>query len=129
MPSVRTAILHNTGQNHAYYQVCQHTRVFAQILTHQRTKIASLSFLSVSACLRQVLDVCPLLGMMVSPPEGVVPSGGQAALTIHFHPESVMKFDTRIEVRESRKDDLFLCVCVRNQERNECTLSMCVYYR
>ncbi|XP_045909360.1 cilia- and flagella-associated protein 47-like isoform X3 [Micropterus dolomieu] len=65
MPSVRTAILHNTGQNHAYYQV---------------------------------LDVCPLPGMMVSPPEGVVPSGGQAALTIHFHPESVMKFDTRIEI-------------------------------
>ncbi|XP_044044267.1 cilia- and flagella-associated protein 47-like isoform X3 [Siniperca chuatsi] len=65
MPSVRTAVLHNTGQNHAYYQV---------------------------------LDVCPLPGMVVSPPEGVVPSGGQAALKIRFNPVSVIKFDTRVEI-------------------------------
>ncbi|XP_041638088.1 cilia- and flagella-associated protein 47-like isoform X2 [Cheilinus undulatus] len=65
MPSVRTAVLHNTGQNHAYYQV---------------------------------LDVCPLPGMVVSPSEGVVPSGGQTALKIHFNPDSVIKFDTRVEI-------------------------------
>ncbi|XP_051283893.1 cilia- and flagella-associated protein 47-like isoform X2 [Dicentrarchus labrax] len=65
MLSIRTAVLHNTGQNHAYYQV---------------------------------LDLCPLPGMVVSPPEGVVPSGGQAALKIHFHPDSVIKFDTRVEI-------------------------------
>ncbi|KAM7365486.1 hypothetical protein PAMP_016406 [Pampus punctatissimus] len=65
MPSVRTAVLHNTGQNHAYYQV---------------------------------LDVCPLPGMVVSPSEGVVPSGGQAVVKIHFNPNSVIKFDTRVEI-------------------------------
>ncbi|XP_070711754.1 cilia- and flagella-associated protein 47-like [Pempheris klunzingeri] len=65
MPSIRTAVLHNTGQNHAYYQV---------------------------------LDVCPLPGMVVSPSEGVVPSRGQAALKIHFNPDSVIKFDTRVEI-------------------------------
>ena len=28
MPSVRTSVLHNTGQNHAYYQVPTHTLLF-----------------------------------------------------------------------------------------------------
>uniref|UniRef100_UPI0037E78C74 cilia and flagella-associated protein 47-like n=1 Tax=Semicossyphus pulcher TaxID=241346 RepID=UPI0037E78C74 len=65
MPSFRTAVLHNTGQNHAYYQV---------------------------------LDVCPLPGLAVSPSEGVVPKGGQATLKIHFNPDSVVKFDTRVEI-------------------------------
>ncbi|XP_056226909.1 cilia and flagella-associated protein 47-like [Seriola aureovittata] len=65
MPSVRSAVLHNTGENHAYYQV---------------------------------LDVCPLPGMVVSPSEGVVPSGGQAVLRIHFSPDSIIKFDTRVKV-------------------------------
>ncbi|XP_030010449.1 cilia- and flagella-associated protein 47-like [Sphaeramia orbicularis] len=65
MTSVRTAVLHNTGQNHAYYQV---------------------------------LDVCPLPGMVVSPSEGLVPAGGQAVLNIHFNPDSVIRFDTRIEI-------------------------------
>ncbi|XP_054479802.1 cilia- and flagella-associated protein 47-like [Anoplopoma fimbria] len=65
MPTIRTAVLHNTGKNHAYYQV---------------------------------LDVYPLPGMVVSPPEGVVPSGGQATLKIHFSPESAIKFDTRVEI-------------------------------
>ncbi|XP_026157201.1 cilia- and flagella-associated protein 47-like isoform X2 [Mastacembelus armatus] len=65
MLSVRTAVLHNTGQNHAYYQV---------------------------------LDAYPLPGMVLSPSEGVVPIGGQAAIKIHFNPNSVIKFDTRIEI-------------------------------
>ncbi|CAK6965505.1 LOW QUALITY PROTEIN: cilia and flagella-associated protein 47-like [Scomber scombrus] len=65
MPSIRTAVLHNTGQNHAYYQV---------------------------------VDVCPLPGMVVSPSEGVVPSGGQAVVNIHFNPDSVIKFDTRVKI-------------------------------
>ncbi|XP_039998194.1 cilia- and flagella-associated protein 47-like [Xiphias gladius] len=65
MPSIRTAVLHNTGQNHAYYQV---------------------------------LDVHPLPGMVVSPSEGVVPSRGQAVLKIHFSPDSVIRFDTRVEI-------------------------------
>ncbi|XP_031708292.1 cilia- and flagella-associated protein 47 [Anarrhichthys ocellatus] len=64
MPSIRTAVLHNTGKNHAYYQV---------------------------------LDVSPLPGLVVSPPEGVVPTGGQAALQIHFIPDSVIKFDTTVK--------------------------------
>ncbi|XP_029931399.1 cilia- and flagella-associated protein 47-like [Myripristis murdjan] len=65
MSSIRTAVLHNTGQNHAYYQV---------------------------------LDVCPLPGMVVSPASGVVPAGGQAALKIHFNPDAVIKFDSRVEI-------------------------------
>ncbi|XP_026220063.1 cilia- and flagella-associated protein 47 isoform X2 [Anabas testudineus] len=65
MPSIRTAVLHNSGQNHAYYQV---------------------------------LDMYPLPGMVVSPSEGVVSSGGQAVLKIHFRPDSVIKFDTRVEI-------------------------------
>ncbi|KAM9836041.1 cilia and flagella-associated protein 47-like [Aulostomus maculatus] len=46
----------------------------------------------------QVLDVCPLPGMIVSPAGGEVPSGGQATLKIHFSPDTVMKFDTRVEI-------------------------------
>nr|XP_008283638.1 PREDICTED: uncharacterized protein CXorf22 homolog [Stegastes partitus] len=65
VPSIRTAVLHNTGQNHGYYQV---------------------------------LDVCPLPGMVVSPSEGVVPSRGQAVLHVHFNPDCVIKFDTRVEI-------------------------------
>ncbi|XP_028326986.1 cilia- and flagella-associated protein 47-like isoform X3 [Gouania willdenowi] len=65
MPSVRTAVLHNTGQNHAYYQV---------------------------------LDVCPVPGMVVSPSEGTVPSRGQASLQIIYNPDCVVKFDARIEI-------------------------------
>ncbi|XP_051799231.1 cilia- and flagella-associated protein 47 isoform X2 [Acanthochromis polyacanthus] len=65
MPSLRIAVLHNTGQNHGYYQV---------------------------------LDVCPLPGMVVSPSEGVVPSRGQAVLNIRFNPDCVIKFDTRVEI-------------------------------
>ncbi|XP_034411441.1 cilia- and flagella-associated protein 47-like [Cyclopterus lumpus] len=65
MPSVRTAVLHNTGKNHAYFQV---------------------------------LDVYPLPGLVVSPPEGVVPTGGQATLKLHFSPDCVIKFDTRVEI-------------------------------
>ncbi|XP_051915032.1 cilia- and flagella-associated protein 47-like isoform X1 [Hippocampus zosterae] len=65
MPSVRTIILHNNGQNHAYYRV---------------------------------LDVCPLPCMVVIPCEGVVPSRGKSVLKIHFNPDSVMKFDTRVAI-------------------------------
>ena len=72
-----------------------HTLVFA----HQTRNIASLALHAVSVCLRQVLDVCPLPGMVVSPAEGVVPSCGQAMLKIHFNPDSVIKFDARVEVR------------------------------
>lgn len=67
------------------------------IPVHRTSKIASVS---VSACVRQVLDVCPLPGMVVSPSEGVVPSGGQAMLKIHFRPDSVIKFNTRVEVEK-----------------------------
>ncbi|KAM9328460.1 cilia- and flagella-associated protein 47-like [Pholidichthys leucotaenia] len=65
MLSTRSAVLHNTGQNHAFYQI---------------------------------LDLCPLPGMTLSPSEGVVPSKGQVVLNIHFNPEYVIRFDTRIEI-------------------------------
>ncbi|XP_074521086.1 cilia- and flagella-associated protein 47-like [Halichoeres trimaculatus] len=63
--STRAAVLHNIGQNHAYFQV---------------------------------LDVCPLPGLILTPSEGVVPSGGQATLHIHFTPDSVIRFDTRVKI-------------------------------
>ncbi len=122
MPSVRTAVLHNIGSNHAYYQVPTHTnthpRFCTDTSTHKTRLTAILSLCCVFICLRQVLDVCPLPGMMVSPPEGVVPSGGQAALHIHFNPDSIFRFDTRVEVRDEqrRAGSLFyvmaICVCV-----------------
>ncbi|XP_045065582.1 cilia- and flagella-associated protein 47-like isoform X3 [Coregonus clupeaformis] len=46
----------------------------------------------------QVLDVYPLPGMVVTPPEGVVPVGGQAEVQVHLNPGAVMKFDTRVEI-------------------------------
>lgn len=65
--------------------------------------------------MRQVLDVYPLPGMVVSPCEGVVPSGGQAVFKIHFRPDAVIKFDTRVEVTY-KKDGAASCytasVCV-----------------
>lgn len=45
-----------------------------------------------------MLDVCPVPGMVVSPHMGVVPSGGQVTLKIHFIPDSLFRFDTRVEV-------------------------------
>ncbi|XP_056157527.1 cilia and flagella-associated protein 47-like [Lampris incognitus] len=46
----------------------------------------------------QVLDVCPLPGMVVTPSEGVVPMGGQAVLKILFSPNAAIRFDTRVEI-------------------------------
>ncbi|XP_035984268.1 cilia- and flagella-associated protein 47 isoform X2 [Fundulus heteroclitus] len=63
--SIRAAVLHNSGQNHAYYQV---------------------------------VDECPLPGMVLSPSEGVVPSRGQAMLYIQFSPDFVFKFDAKVEI-------------------------------
>ncbi|XP_072305824.1 cilia- and flagella-associated protein 47-like [Eucyclogobius newberryi] len=65
LTSVRTAVLCNTGANHAFYQV---------------------------------KDVCPLPGMVVSPAEGMVQRGGQAVLSIHFNPDSVIRFDATVEI-------------------------------
>ncbi|KAK0148390.1 Cilia- and flagella-associated protein 47 [Merluccius polli] len=46
----------------------------------------------------QVLDSCLLPGMVLSPYEGEVPMGGRTPLEIHFNPEAVIKFDTRIKI-------------------------------
>ncbi|XP_061554921.1 cilia- and flagella-associated protein 47-like [Phycodurus eques] len=46
----------------------------------------------------RVLDVCPLPCMVVIPCEGVVPSRGKTVLKIHFNPDSVIKFDTRVAI-------------------------------
>ena len=55
----------------------------------------------VCVCVYQVLDVYPLPGMVVTPTEGVVPVGGQAEVQVHLNPGAVMKFDTRVEVKET----------------------------
>ncbi|XP_014853532.1 PREDICTED: cilia- and flagella-associated protein 47 [Poecilia mexicana] len=65
MTSIRSTVLHNSGQNHAYFEV---------------------------------VDLCPLPGMVVSPSLGVVPSRGQAMIRIQFNPDCVFKFDTKIEI-------------------------------
>lgn len=61
-----------------------------------------------------MLDVCPLPGMVVSPSEGVVPCGGNAALKINFNPDSVIKFDTRIKVKRrlnwEMKESIFMII-------------------
>lgn len=97
MDSTRTALIYNTGPNHTYYKVpphaCTHTQTHTLILNSYPGFVLTL----------QVLDVCPLPGMVVSPSEGVVPSGGNAALSINFNPDSVIKFDTRIEVKGHRR--------------------------
>ncbi|KAJ4924235.1 hypothetical protein JOQ06_000475, partial [Pogonophryne albipinna] len=49
-------------------------------------------------CVAKVLDVCPLPGLELSPSEGVVPCGGQAALKIHLNSDSVIRFDTRVKI-------------------------------
>ncbi|XP_069495471.1 cilia- and flagella-associated protein 47 [Ambystoma mexicanum] len=63
--TTKTAIIQNTGVNHAFYQV---------------------------------LDVYPLQGMSITPAQGVIPVGGVAKLQINFAPNSVIKFDTRVEI-------------------------------
>lgn len=50
--------------------------------------------------------------MVVSPSEGVVPCGGNAALTIHFNPDSVVKFDTRIKVKRRQKGEIKESICM-----------------
>ncbi|KAH0624767.1 hypothetical protein JD844_032546 [Phrynosoma platyrhinos] len=46
----------------------------------------------------QVLDATPIPGMVISPVQGVVPVGGLTEIKIHFRPNAIMKFDTRVEV-------------------------------
>lgn len=91
MDSTKTVLIHNSGPNHTYYKVpLMHTQKHGctQMLYSYPDFVLSL----------QVLDACPMPGMVVSPSEGVVPCGGHAALSIHLNPDSVIKFDTRIEV-------------------------------
>lgn len=52
MPSARTAVLHNTGQNHAYYQVHTHTHP----KTNRKHKATLHLFLSV--CLSEAGSGC-----------------------------------------------------------------------
>lgn len=85
---------------------CTHTHTHTLL---QKCKAAALKetevkqhISSVSLSL-QVLDVCPFPGLLLTPSEGVVPSGGQATLHIHFTPDSVIRFDTKVEVREGRR--------------------------
>lgn len=96
MESTKTLLVHNSGPNHTYYKVpLMHTQ------KHGCTQIlySDPDFVLYS----QVLDACPMPGMVVSPSEGVVPCGGHAALSIHLNPNSVIKFDTRIAVRMRKK--------------------------
>ncbi|CAL1538368.1 unnamed protein product [Lymnaea stagnalis] len=63
--SIATGLLHNTGANHAYFQVC---------------------------------DPNPLPGLSISPVHGVVPVGGSAEIRVSLNPDSIIKFDTRIQI-------------------------------
>lgn len=105
--TVKTAILRNTGQNHAYFQVGQQT-CFSHIskffISMNNPCIYCLSLLVNLTCslyFFKVFDVYPLPGMTVIPAEGVVPVGGYTELQILFSPNAAMKFDTRVEVCEN----------------------------
>ncbi|XP_078495986.1 cilia- and flagella-associated protein 47 isoform X1 [Ciona intestinalis] len=65
MRSTRTALLHNTGHNHAMFYV---------------------------------INSNPFPGMTVTPVHGMVPVGGTAELKVVLLPNSVVKFDTWIQV-------------------------------
>ncbi|XP_059154686.1 cilia- and flagella-associated protein 47-like isoform X2 [Physella acuta] len=65
LTSVGIGILHNSGTNHAYFQVT---------------------------------DPNPLPGLTISPVHGVVPVGGNAEIRVSLTPDSIIKFDTRIQV-------------------------------
>lgn len=80
----------------------------------------------------QVLDVFPVPGMVVKPSEGVLPSGGKAILELHFKPNSLFKFDIRIEVkRKKRIGETCLCfshddeMCVCDTQIDACE-NLCV---
>ncbi|XP_062432984.1 cilia- and flagella-associated protein 47 [Rhea pennata] len=66
----------------------------------------------------QVLDSNPVPGMIITPPEGVIPVGGHADLKICFTPNAKMNFDTRVEVavRNSRILVLRITGCVEIPE-------------
>ncbi|XP_035825915.1 cilia- and flagella-associated protein 47 [Aplysia californica] len=65
LTTVVSAILHNAGNNHAYFQVS---------------------------------DPNPLPGLTVSPVHGAVPVGGSTEIRVALTPDSIMKFDTRVQV-------------------------------
>lgn len=123
MPSFKTAVLQNSGQNHAYYQVIRLPQTLAHPQTFCNTYWWTSGLSLPPVCLRQVQDVCMLSGLVVSPSEGVVPSGGKTTLQVHFNPESVIKFDTRIEVRRRlrrNKSDFVLKNCRINDAHEAC---------
>lgn len=124
MPSFKTAVLQNSGQNHAYYQVIRLPQTLAPPQTFCTTYWWTSGISLPPVCLRQVQDVCALSGLVVSPSEGVVPSGGKTTLQVHFNPESVIKFDTRIEVRRLRgnKSDFVLKKNDKNNDAHEACL-------
>ncbi|XP_070190234.1 cilia and flagella-associated protein 47-like isoform X3 [Littorina saxatilis] len=69
LTTTKVAMLHNSGSNHAYFQV-----------------------------LRKVLDPNPFPGLTVTPVHGVVPVGGTAEIRVSLTPEAILKFDTRVQV-------------------------------
>jgi hypothetical protein len=52
--------------------------------------------------------------MVVTPTEGVVPVGGQAEVQVHLNPGAVMKFDTRVEVKETDTQHIIKSVQTHN---------------
>ncbi|XP_025947269.1 cilia- and flagella-associated protein 47, partial [Apteryx rowi] len=68
----------------------------------------------------QVIDSNPLPGMIITPPEGVIPVGGHADLKIYFTPNAKMNFDTSVEVAVRNSGVLVLRItgCVETPEIN-----------
>lgn len=100
---------HAIRQNCYFSQRWTEPRLLPGALPHRTVLILTketgavwLTYVSFSlcGCLRQVQDLSPLPGMIVSPWEGVIPCGGQSALKVLFTPNSVIKFDTRVKVRD-----------------------------
>lgn len=73
--------------------------LFGSVPLHLTTvKFVSLQNTSQNHAYFEVIDTCPIPGMIISPKEGVVPVGGTAELQVEFTPNSIHKFDTHIQV-------------------------------
>ncbi|PFX34680.1 Calponin-likey domain-containing protein 2 [Stylophora pistillata] len=73
--------------------------LFGSVPLHLTTvKCVSLQNTSQDHAYFEVIDTCPIPGMIISPKEGIVPVGGTAELQVEFTPNSIHKFDTHIQV-------------------------------
>lgn len=62
-------------------------------------------------CSWQILDANPFPGLILSPVFGVVPASGTTTIQVQLTPESVVKFDTKVNIHVRNCKNLELRVC------------------